>query len=51
MNSNLEKNRNADQEMYETLNMGIILEPKRPIGHWVSLIGVGVRKEMWTRGL
>jgi hypothetical protein len=31
--------------MYETLNMGIVLEPKKPIGHWVSLIKVGVRKK------
>jgi hypothetical protein len=51
MNSNLEKKRNTDQEMYETPNMGIILEPKRPIRHEVSLVKVGMRKEMWTRGL
>jgi hypothetical protein len=36
--------------MYETLNMGIVLEPKG-IGHWVSLVGIGTRIEMWTRGL
>jgi hypothetical protein len=51
MNSNLEKNWNEDQEMCETLNMGIVLEPNIPIGHWGSLVGVGVRKQMWTRGL
>jgi hypothetical protein len=27
MNSNLEKNWDANQEMYETPNMGMILEP------------------------
>jgi hypothetical protein len=28
MNSNLEKNQNVDHKMYETPNMGTILEPK-----------------------
>ncbi len=28
MNSNFEKNWDAKEEMYETLNRGIILEPK-----------------------
>ncbi len=28
MNSKLEKNQDADQEVYETSNMGTILEPK-----------------------
>jgi hypothetical protein len=28
MNSNLEENQDVEQEVYETLNMGIILEPK-----------------------
>jgi hypothetical protein len=27
MNSNLEENQDANHEMYETLNMGTILEP------------------------
>ncbi len=54
MNSNLEKNQDANHKMYETLNMGIVLEPislwieKWPIRHWVSL--VGVKREVWTEG-
>jgi hypothetical protein len=42
--------------VYETLNMGIILEQRSlqtiewPIGHQVYLIKVGVIKEVWTRG-
>ncbi len=27
MNSNLEENQDVDQEVYETPNMGIVLEP------------------------
>jgi hypothetical protein len=52
----MNSNQDADQEVYETPNTGIILEPKslqiveRPIGHWVSLVKVGVRKVVWTRG-
>jgi hypothetical protein len=54
---NMNSNRDANQEVYETLNMGIILEPRslqtitRPIRHQVSLIKIGVIKEVWTRGL
>jgi hypothetical protein len=42
--------------MYETLNMGTILEPislwtkEWPIAHRMSLVGVRVRKEIWIRG-
>ncbi len=53
---NMNSNRDANQEVYETLNMGIILEQRSlqtiewPIGHQVYLIKVGVIKEVWTRG-
>ncbi len=56
MNSNLEENQDANHEMYETLNMGTILEPislwtkEWPIAHRMSLVGVRVRKEIWIRG-
>ncbi len=44
----MEKNWDADQDVYEMLNMGVILEPRslrtkeRPVGHWVSSMGMGV---------
>ncbi len=56
MNSNLEKNRDVNQEVYETPSRGIVLEPKslqtkdQLARHHVSLIDVGVKKEVWTRG-
>ncbi len=51
MNSNLKENQNAKQEVYETPNKGIVLEPRSlwtkewPIGHRVSLIGVRAKKK------
>ncbi len=56
MNSNLEENRDANCEMSQTPNKGTILEPKslriekQPIGHLVSSIRVGARREVWTWG-
>ncbi len=56
MNSNLEENQDGNCKVYETLNMGTILEPislwtkERPIAHRMSLVGVGVRKEIWIGG-
>jgi hypothetical protein len=53
----MNSNQDAYQELYETPNMGIILEPRslqieeRPIRHQVSLVKVGTRIKMWTRGL
>jgi hypothetical protein len=44
----MEENRNVNQKVYETLNMGTNLEPKslrieeRHAGHWVSSMGMGV---------
>lgn len=54
--SNLEGNQDANQEVYETTNMGAILEPKslrtekQPARHQMSSIGVRAKKEIWTRG-
>jgi len=56
MNSNLEENKDANQEVYETLSRGIVLEPKslqtkeQPTRHHVSSVGVGVIKKVWTGG-
>jgi hypothetical protein len=56
MNSNLEKNWDVDQEMYETASRGIVLEPKilqtkkQPTRHHVSSIDIGAKKEVWTGG-
>jgi len=56
MNSNLEKNWNVHQEVYERSNRGTILEPKslwtkkQPTWHQASLVGVGVKREVWIRG-
>jgi hypothetical protein len=42
--------------MYETPNRGIVLEPKKlwikewPMWHQMSLIGVGAKREVWTKG-
>jgi hypothetical protein len=53
MNSNLEKNWDVDQELYETLNRGIIFKPKnfqieeRPIEHHVFLVKIGAKREVW----
>jgi len=57
MNSDFTENWDAKQEMYETPNKGIILEPRSLwikewlIGHRVSLFRVGSKKEVWIRGL
>jgi hypothetical protein len=56
MNSNLEKNQDVNQEVYETPIRGIVLEPKslqtkeQLARQHVSLIDVGVKKEVWPRG-
>ncbi len=56
MNSNLEFFWDVEQEMYETLSRGIVLEPKflqtkkQLARHHVSLVDVGVEKEAWIRG-
>jgi hypothetical protein len=56
MNSNLEENWDANCEVYQTSNKGTVLEPKslriekQPIGHRVSSIRVGARREVWTWG-
>ncbi len=52
MNSNLKEIRDAKQEVYETPNKGIVLEPRSlwikewPIGHQVSLVRVGTKKNV-----
>ncbi len=56
MNSNLEKIPYVDQEVYETSNMGIILEPinlrtkEQPTKHQMSSVRVGVQREIWIGG-
>ncbi len=56
MNSNLEENWDANCEVYETPNKGIVLEPKilwiekQPTRHWISSIRVGAKWEVWTQG-
>ncbi len=53
MNSNLEKNGDADRKVYEISNMSTILEPKslwtkeQLAWHQMSLIRVGVKREVW----
>lgn len=57
MNLDLEKNRDVEQELYETSNKGIVLELRSlwikewPTRHQVSLIEVGTRKKVQTKGL
>jgi hypothetical protein len=53
MNSNLEKNWDVDQEVYETLNTSTILKPRnlrieeQPIEHHVFLVKVGAKRKVW----
>jgi hypothetical protein len=48
MHFDMEENRDANYDVYETPNMGIDLEPnnliieEQCVGHWVFLMGMGV---------
>jgi hypothetical protein len=56
MHFDMEENWDVDQKVYETLNMGTILEPwsfrikELFVGHRVSLVGMGVQIEVWIGG-
>ncbi len=56
MNSNLEENWDVDQEVYETLNRGIVLELKslqtkeQPARHHASSVDIGTKNKVWTGG-
>ncbi len=56
MNSHLEENKDAYQEMYETPNKGTTLEPKSlqtkawHVGYWVSPMEIGAIREVWIGG-
>ncbi len=53
----MNSNQDACQEVYETPNMGIILEPRSlqieewPIKHQLSLVKVEAKRKVWIRGL
>ncbi len=55
MNLDLEENWDAKHKLYETSNMGMVLEPKSLriekwlAWHWVFLVGIGARRKVWIK--